>query len=348
MKPGLKKLILAVAAAATMAVGDTAVALEAKLALAPPNYTQEAGRAFKNYLEKATNGEITVRIVLHDALGGDRAATDQLRLGELEFNLAGGGGLAGAIPDVQAFNFPFLFPNRSTFYELLLDEEFGNYLTRHFLESSGDTIRFLAGGENSIRNLYLTRGPVRVPSDLTDLAIKIRSRELRLDQAMFKALGAASVVALPGSERYTALQTGLIDATEGGIASAWSAGLIEVSKHVTLTGHAYDYFMLVANNDFYEGLSPEHQSAVREAARVAMWVNNGYAILEEADVLEKMVESGATVTIPTPEELAQWRDTARPVAEEVMRTLVDDEFISTTFAAIDRIAASVDARAGSN
>lgn len=338
------KLAAAVVAAWGACLGSPALAADVTLAVAPPDYTQKAGKAFKDYIEQATGGEITVRVVLHDALGSDRDATEQLRLGELEFNLAGGSGLAGVIPEVQAYNYPFLFPNRSVFYELVQDEDYVKYVTNYFLEKSGNTIRFLGGGENSIRNLYLTRGPVAVPSDLTEHGIKIRTREMRLDQDLFSALGAASVVALPAPERYTALSTGLIDATEGGIASAWAAGLIEVSQYVTLTGHAYDYFMLVANNDFYEGLSPEHQAAVREAARTAMWVLNGFAIIEEAEVLAQIIESGATVTIPTPDQLAQWRDIARPVADEVMPTLVEQEFIDTTVEAIERVSAEVEGR----
>lgn len=75
-----------------------------------------------------------------------------------------------------------------------------------------------------------------------------------------------------------------------------------------------------------------------------MWVLNGYAIVEEAEVLAQIIESGAQVTIPTPDQLAQWRDIARPIADKVMPTLVDQEFIDTTVAAIERVSAEVEGR----
>lgn len=320
--------------------------IQATIAVAPPDYTHLAAEAFSAYVAAATDGQIQISTVVHDALGGDQEATDQLAIGELEFNLAGGGGLAHVIPDVQVYNWPFLFANRSEFYELMMEEQYVEDITAHFLEQTNDEIRFLAAGENSIRHLYITEGPIRVPQDLTDYGISMRTRELPLDQRLFQELGVAEVVALPAPERYSALQTGLIDATEGGLASAWAAGLLEVQEHVTLTGHAYDYFTLVANNDFYESLTSDQQLAIQEGARVAMWVNNGHAITEEQDVVNLMLEEGVQIYTPTPGELAQWQEIANRVGEEVMPDLVSQDFIDLTMDALERVKARLAQRSG--
>gem|GEM_PF-933915 len=320
--------------------------ISATIAVAPPDYTNLAGEAFAAYVAAATDGEIQISTVLHDAVGGDQEATDQLRLGELEFNLAGGGGLAHAIPDVQVYNWPFLFANRSEFYELMMEEQYVQDITEHFLAETNNEIRFLAAGENSIRHLYITEGPIRVPQDLTDYGISMRTRELPLDQQLFEALGVAEVVALPAPERYSALQTGLIDATEGGLASAWAAGLLEVQEHVTLTGHAYDYFTLVVNNDFYESLTDDQQQAIQEGARVAMWVNNGHAITEEQEVVEMMLAEGVQIYTPTPGELAEWQEIANQVGDDVMPELVSQDFIDLTMDALERVKDRLRQRSG--
>ncbi|MBD3897569.1 TRAP transporter substrate-binding protein [Halomonas sp. ML-15] len=345
----MKKLpMTAFIASASMIFGISSQAqaesIEATIAVAPPDYVNAAAEAFKSYVESATDGEIEVRIVLHDALGGDREAIDQMRLGELEFNFAGGGGLAGVLPDVQMYNWPFLFPNRSVFYELMLDEDYATFVREWFLDKSGGTLRFFTGGENSLRHFYSTRGPVFTPSDMEDLSIDMRTRELRLDQDLFAALGASSIVALSAPERYEALQTGLIHATEGGLASAQAAGLMEVLEHVTLTGHAYDYFMLMGNQEFYDSLEPAHQQAIDEAAQLMAWVNNGYAIAEENQVLVEIQEMGIEVAVPNAEQLEEWQSVASPVAEDVMAELVDEEFIEVTQEAIERVSTRIDNR----
>lgn len=345
----MKKLpISAFVASVSLALGlgsqAQANTIEATIAVAPPDYVNAAAQAFKSYVESATDGEISVRIVLHDALGGDRQAIDQMRLGELEFNFSGGGGLAGVLPDVQMYNWPFLFPNRSVFYELMFDDEYAAFVRDWFLERSGNTLRFFTGGENSLRHFYSTKGPVFTPSDMAELGIDMRTRELRLDQDLFAALGASSIVALSAPERYEALQTGLIHATEGGLASAQAAGLMEVLEHVTLTGHAYDYFMLIGNQEFYDSLEPDHQQAIDEAAQLMVWVNNGYSIVEENKVMADIQEMGIQIAVPTAAQLQEWQDVAQPVAEEVMGELVDAEFIRVTQDAIERVTSGIENR----
>lgn len=332
--------------AALMLMSSAAIAqIQATIAVAEPQTIRLAAAAFKNYVEGATDGAIQVRVVIHDAIGGARAATDQMRVGELQFNFVDAGGTAGIVPDLQIFSWPFLFPNRSVFYELMMDPEYVNQVQDVVTRRSNGTLVFFGGGENSIRHIYTTRGPIRVPQDLTAHSIKMRTRELLLDQKLFAALGSPQIVALPAPERYTALQTGLIDGTEGGLESAWTAGLLEVSKWTTLTGHAYDYFLLLGNSEFYNKLTNDQKAAINEGARLMMWVNHGHKITAEAKVLEDMRKAGINVYIPTESEQAQWQQLARPVGEEVIAQTIDKNFIDATLTAIERVQEKLSKRA---
>lgn len=341
-----RTLTAAIFSTALATAAHQAEAVEATIAVAEAETARIAAGAFETYVEAASDGEIQVNIVIHEAIGGARAATDQLRVGELQFNFADAPGFVGIIPELQTYSWPFLFPNRSVFYELMSDAEYVADLQAVIEERSNGTLRFFGAGENSIRNLYTTRGPVRVPEDLTEHAIKMRTRELVLDQELFAALGAPAVVALPAPERYTGLQTGLIDGTDGGLESAWVAGLLEVAEYVTLTGHAYDYFFLLGDRAFYDELSPDMQAVIDEGARLMTWVNNGRGIVAEQAVQQEMLDAGINIYVPTPSELAEWRALAEPVGRRVIQENVDEAFVETTLDAITRIESELEQRAG--
>lgn len=302
-------------------------------------YQEPAMEAFIRHVETATGGEIQIESNTIEALGGDdRNLIDQVRLGEVELTIyASTGGLSGVFPDVQLWNWPFMFPNRMVAWTLFQDPEYRATVDQRMQEASGGDLRWLGAAENSIRNLYSTHGPIRVPSDLEEFGTKIRTMQVPMHQEIFAALGAAAVVALPAAERYMAKQTGMIDATEGGLMSAWNAGLLEVSDYVTLTGHMYDFHHYVANGDWFEGLSEHHQTVIRDAAVIASRVQNVYALETDSEALELIREDGNTIYEPTADEIRQWQEAAEPIAQRYIEEMVDGDFIETTQNKLDEI-----------
>lgn len=295
------------------------------------NYGAQAAAAFKAHVESATGGDLEINLVRHGALGGDdRGITDQLRLGELEFNLPGAGGVAGVFPEAQTHSWPFLFTDRIVFWELPQDPEYFQLTRDMMLESSGGTVRLLTLMENSVRHLYTTKGPIRTPADMQAHGIKMRTQAVPMHQEVFTALGASQIVAVGAAERYTALQSGLIDGLEGGLASAWDAGLMEVADYVSLTGHMYEYLWLMVNEEFYQSLPVEHRQAVDEAAGIAATVSNALAFMDSDAAIQKMIDAGDQVYQPTAAELAQWQELAEPVGRSFLEEQVDPAYIEAT------------------
>ena len=341
----MKKQQLLSAAAVTVVIG--AVTLGAGMATAQTytatfghphqNYGAMAAEAFKAHVESATGGDLQINLVRHGALSGnDREITDQLRLGELEFNLPGAGGVAGIFPEAQTHSWPFLFTDRVVFWELPKDPEYFQITRDAMLEATGGTVRLLTLMENSVRHLYTTKGPIRTPDDMRTHGIKMRTQAVPMHQEVFTALGAAQIVAVGAPERYTALQSGLIDGIEGGLASAWDAGLMEVATHVSLTGHMYEYLWLMVNNDFYQGLPAQHQQAVDEAAGIAATVSNALAFMDSDAAIQKMADAGNTIYQPTAAELGEWQAVAEPVGRDFIEREVPQSYIDATLAAIER------------
>ena len=306
------------------------------------SYTRAAAEAFKQHVERESNGALTVTIIPWDALGSDRDVMDQLRLGEVEAYNATTGALSGIIPEVQMTNLPFLFENRYIGWQLFNDSEYLEYVQSYWLEKSGNTVRLLSAAENSIRNLYTTRGPVRTPADLAAYNIKMRVPPIPMYVDLFTELGSPAIVSIPAAERYTAMQSGLMDGTEGGIASAWQAGLLEVAQYVTLTGHMFDHHYYVFNNEFYESLSPEHRQIIDDAGRLAGWVQSVGVEIAEAESLELIRDEGITVYEPTPEEVALWREIGVRVGTRLLSDIVPEPYMNATFEAVERMSSQLD------
>ncbi len=305
------------------------------------SYTRAAAEAFKQHVERETDGALTVTILPWDALGGDRDVMDQLVLGEVEVYNATTGSLSGIIPAVQMTNLPFLFENRYVGWKLFEDEAYLAYVQDYWLRDSNGMVRLLGAAENSIRNLYTTRGPVKVPSDLAAYNIKMRVPPIPMYVDLFTELGSPAIVSIPAAERYTALQAGLMDGTEGGLASAWQAGLLEVCDYVTLTGHMFDHHYYVINNEFYESLSPEFQRIVDEAGKLAALVQSVGVELSEAESLQLMRDANKVIYEPTVAENAQWREIGVEVGTRLLSEIVPGDYMDQTFAAVDRVSATL-------
>jgi len=304
------------------------------------DYQEPAATAFKNYVEVATDGNLQIDLTTIEALGGnEREVLDQMRLGELQFMTPNAGGLAGAFPSAQAWNLPFLFAGRHIAWSLFQDRAYIALVNEQMLRDTNGQLRFLGAGENSVRHLYTTRGPIRVPGHMAEHGIKIRTMQAPMHQEVWTALDAASVVALPAAERYSSLQTGLIDATEGGLNSAWNAGLLEVSPYVSLTAHMYDVTGYIVNNEFFESLPADYQRVVEEGVALATNVQNAIALLEDNAALAKIIEAGITVSEPNAEERAAWREKAEPVGRRFVEEVADAGFIQATLDAVARIEA---------
>ncbi len=296
-----------------------------------------AAEAFKAIVEGQSAGEIRVDLVIHSTLGGDRDVVDQMRLGELEFYVPGIHGLSGIAPNVQMFDAPYLFANRNEFYALMRDDDLVAYVRDHILERSGNTIRFLGAAENSVRNLYSSHGPIRLPSDLGPVKLRVPPGPLNL--AVWQGLGIGSVVGLSGAERNQGLQTGIIDATEGSLSGAMSAGHVDLLGNITMTGHSFSYMAYVVNEEFWQGLTDAQRDIISAATELSIIIQNGAAMTSELNALRDAAAGGANITILSPAEAAVWQETAFPVGQQFIADNLDDDFAERVQSAIDAIRA---------
>ena len=302
-------------------------------------FSISSGEVFKEYAERESDGAIQVTLLHWEALGGDREVVEQLEVGDIHVTQATTGGLAGLWPDVQVYGWPFLFEDRYIAWKILDDEEHLSFMRDELLEASGGTIRLFGGAENAIRHLYTSRGPIRTPDDMEAARITMRTRAAPFDTTLWEALGVVSTVDIPAAERYTAFQTGMVHAAEGGPASNWEAGIMEVADYMTLTGHAFAHHFYIINEQFYQSLPAHLQRVIDGAMEEAITHQNREAEVQNEEAVGIIRDAGNTVYEPTPEEIAQWRDRAMPVAEEFLGPALSSHVVEHVFDTLDRLRA---------
>ncbi|EFK07988.1 TRAP transporter solute receptor, DctP family [delta proteobacterium NaphS2] len=260
-------------------------------------------------------------------LGGERSMAEQVQSGTLQIAAITTAVLQNFVPQTAILDMPFIFPNRKTAYATLDDPEVQKKIFSYFPKKG-----FIAIGwtENEFRDFTNNKRPVRKPSDIKGLKVRVMNSPVYLDT--FKQLG-ASPVGIPFPEIYNALQTGVIDAQENPLLTSILMKFTEVTKFATLTHHCLTECPIIVSPDYWESLSPEDQQIFREAAKVAIDTNRK----ENAELHKKLPKSGISVAEYckkngvevielTPEERKDFQKAMAPVWNKYRKKLGDEFF----------------------
>ena len=133
-----------------------------------------------------------------------------------------------------------------------------------------------------MRHVTNSRGPIRSVDDLKGLKMRLQPSETHL--ASFRALG-ANPVAMDVKELYSALEQKVVDAQENPYTVISASRYGEVQKHLSNSGHFFDFIAVIGSKKALEQLKPEHQKAVREAMTATIAFQRKLAIESEAKAL---------------------------------------------------------------
>ena len=133
-----------------------------------------------------------------------------------------------------------------------------------------------------------------------------------------RALGAIPQV-MAFSELYSALQSGVVDGTEGVPSNFYTQKIYEVQKHISLSNHGHLAYAVIVNKKFWDGLPADIRTALAGCAiKDATTYANAIAATENADALDKIKASGkTTVYTPTAAEITEWKKALMPVHKEM-------------------------------
>ncbi|MEM9344262.1 MAG: TRAP transporter substrate-binding protein DctP, partial [Pseudomonadota bacterium] len=210
---------------------------------------------FKNYVENASNGAITVELFIGTQLcSAPEECLQGIADGTIDIYIATSSGAANIFPYVQVLDLPYLMSDDRVAEEVLdNDSDFVNLLQQKVLEDSGGAMRLMTiGNTGGWRNFANTKRRVAMPGDMEGL--KIRTVVADLPQELVKALG-ASPTPIAWPELFTSLQTNVVEGSKNGITDIMNMKFPDAGlQYVTLDGHAYMGAMWFMNNEQFQEL----------------------------------------------------------------------------------------------
>ncbi len=298
----------------------------------PDHTSSVAVEQFKKDVEKATGGKVVIEIFNNMQLGGAQENVSQTRAGTIAMTWVGMAFLSRTVPELEAVSLPFLFPSREVAYKVM-DGPVGNLIEKRMNDKGFVSLGFMELGERQLTN---SARPVKSMADLKGLKVRLQPNETHL--ATFRALG-ANPVAMDIREVYSALEQKVIDGQENPFNLILASRFFEVQKHVSNTGHFFDFISIVANKKKFDSLAPDVQAAIRAAAKSAVTAQRTAAQKADADALAELQKRGMTYTeLPAAEREAMRKATAGVV--EDIRKRVGAPFVDQVIAEVRKASGS--------
>jgi len=271
----------------------------------------QAAEQFKKLAEERTKGKVKVEVYPNSMLYKDKEELEALQLGSVQM-LAPVPGKFGPIglPEFEAFDLPYLFPDIEALHKVYNGPVGAAMLKK--LETRG--LVGLAFWDNGFRVMSANK-PIHVPTDMKGLKMRINSS--KVNAAIMKSVGAIPQT-MAFSEVYQALDTGVVDGTEGPLSNLYTQKQYEVQKHVALTYHTISNYVVVVNKKFWDGLPADIRTTLDGAMKDASKFNDQVSAKDEAAAIAGIKASGkSTIYTPTAAEKAAWVKAMLPVQDEM-------------------------------
>lgn len=142
---------------------------------------------------------------------------------------------------------------------------------------------------------------IRTPEDLAGVNLRMPGTDAW--QFLGRALG-ANPTPMAFTEIYTALQTGSVDGQDNPLPTVVDAKFYEVTRQIALTQHLVDLNYVAFSKTVWDGLTPEQQATVQQAAVDAAESGRQGQLAKEAELVSFLREQGLDVYEP---DLAAFR-----------------------------------------
>lgn len=287
----------------------------------------QAAEYFKKIVEERTKGKVKVEVFANSTLFKDKEELEALQIGSVQM-LAPVPGKFGplGVKEFEVFDLPYIFKDIDAVHRFARGPGGASLLKK--LDSRGVT--GLAYWDNGFRVMSANK-PIHTPADMKGLKMRINSS--KVNASIMKSVG-SQPQSLAFSEVYQALQTGVVDGTEGPLSNLYTQKQYEVQKHVTLSYHTISNYVVVANKKFWDGLPADIRSTLETAIKDATVYNDSVAEKDEAAALAAIKASGkSTVYAPTAAEMDAWAKAMQPVHAEMADRVGGKAFIDSVRAA---------------
>ena len=253
---------------------------------------------FADLVNQATGGNVTVNIYPNSQLGTLKELVDQTKGGIIQMTVTDPGTIAlydGWGP-VGVFNMPYLFKGAD---DAAIFQQLSKVANGPLMAGVVENAAKVSGMRGMAldwwygsRHLTTKTKQVTKVSDLEGM--KIRCVDTPMNKAAMQALG-ASVIGTAITELYTALQTGVVEGEENPIDTIYSYKFYEVQKYVTLTAHLNQTEIVLINDKFYQGVSPDLKKVLDDSMKQAKDYQTQLQLKANNDEQALLEQKGMTI-----------------------------------------------------
>jgi len=309
-------------AAGLLCIASTALAQPVVMRIShqvpPAHHLSKLLQDFATDVKARTKGSVDVQLFGSEQLAKAGENFPQVARGNLEAAVSVNFQWGTTIPEMSATLVPYYMTDVAKIKRFVTSD------ARRLLDQ-----KLEQHGVHSVGWFYITRESIFTSSKkpiitLDDFkGVKIRGLNSLTDHAL-TAVGAVPS-AMPGSEVYQALQSGVLDAGLTDLSAAYSRKYYEIQKFGTVAPYFTIFFHLYVNPQWWAKLEPAQRQAIEAAATKTE--QEAFAVTEAtaADALVQLKAKGMTIHVQTPEEESTWRTTMqKPVIDAFLKSAPQD------------------------
>jgi tripartite ATP-independent transporter DctP family solute receptor len=274
----------------------------------------EGHQMFRKLMEERSGGKLKGAVFPAAQLGSEVAMVEGLRLGSIDIICANAPNAAAFVPELGLFSVAYLFKDLAHFERVVNDPAFAKRFDE-IVASKNIGIKRIGFYAAGVRNIYSRKGSVASPDDLK--GVKIRVQNNPVEVKVWKAFGAIPTPMNFG-EVYQALQSGVLDAAENGLAVIESNKHHEAAKFITQSEHQRNLSALYINEKKLASLPADLQKIVLQAAAEAAVHERKKDAELVAAAANTLKSKGAVMTTP---DKAKFISLIAPIQDEVAKDL---------------------------
>lgn len=243
---------------------------------------------FTELVNERAAGALTIEFIQGEQLGADMQVIEQMMAGSVHIYGDVLDWWANFVPDFAVLAWGFTFRDNDHLQAFIDSDLFAEWSEKLRAEQG---IRILAAAPVQPRVLF-AKSQIDTPAQLAE--VKMRVPDIRAYLLLWETLGTQPSRVAWG-EVFLGLTTGVLDATEGPVLSAYSANIHDAAPYVMQTDHIVSSQMIAMNEAAFQSLSPELQQIVLDAAEEAVQWARAQSTAEIEAAYADMAADGATI-----------------------------------------------------
>jgi len=261
-----------------------------------------------------SNGTMNVVIYPNSQLGTEREMIELLQIGSLAMTKVSASPLEGFAPEMKIFSIPYLFRDSEHFWRVL-NSDLGSALLTGIEDYRLKGLGYYDAGS---RSFYTNDKPIRQPSDLSGLKIRVLNSPTAV--ASVRALGGAATPVSWG-ELYTALQQGVVDGAENNPPSYYLSRHYEISRYYSLDEHTSVPDVMLASLPVWNRLTDTQKEWLTKAMADSVQYQRQLWKTSTIESLAKVKAEGVSVIYP---DKAPFLEAVKPLHESFNGTPIGE------------------------